>query len=469
MHLGTGTTVKTANSSRIGGSRGQVLLFALGLACSLNACDEGDITPPGSEAQPLTYYDDVLPILERSCFGCHVDSGIGPFALDDYATARRKAGEIAAAVEERRMPPYLVTNDGSCGDFSTPSLTTEEIQTIVGWVEAGAEEGTERDPVLPGIDHLSGALTLRTPEFVPTPGGTLLDEHDDYRCFLLDAPEDVKFITGYNIVPGDPKIVHHVVVSIIDPEATVDLPNDESSTNQEVIDALDARDPDVLGWRCFGLAGEGVDVSSIPTVWAPGQGVVHYPDHAGIPITPNHKFVVQVHYNLEDPATLGSMDSTTLELELKDAEEVENIGIYLPKDPFLNSILSGEEPYTLMPARESEPFTWNTTFADLGLDGVPAFKLWGVFPHMHELGHRYTVELDTGAGSKQCLTEVNEWDFHWQHLYFSKQPMVLTPDASVKVTCDYDTRKRSEPILPGWGTQNEMCFLGLFVTVPNAP
>ncbi len=468
MNLGKGTLASSAKSSRIVGSTLGVSLFALALACSLTACndDDGDPEKQGTEVQTLTYYDDVLPVFERSCFGCHVDAGIGPFALDDYETARRNAGAIAAAVEERRMPPYLVTNDGTCGDFTSPSLSTEEIATITGWVEAGAAAGTKRDAVLPGIDHLSGALTLHTPEFVPAPGGTALDEHDDYRCFLLDAPDEVKFITGYNVVPGDPKIVHHVVVSVIDPEAPGRLPNNETATNQEVIDALDAQDPDVLGWKCFGLAGQGVDVSSIPTVWAPGQGVVHYPDNAGIPITPKHKLVVQVHYNLIDPDTHGSMDSTTLELELKDADEVENVGIYLPADPFLDSILSGEDPHVLQPGRASEPFTWNATFADLGLKGVPGFKLWGVFPHMHELGHRYTVELDTGSGSKKCMTEVNQWDFHWQHLYFSTQPEVLTPEASVKVTCDYDTRGRTEPILPGWGTQNEMCFLGLFVTVP---
>jgi hypothetical protein len=469
MQLAAGKVAESTHSSRIVRSGIKVSLLALGLACSLSACseDDGDPAQPASEAQPLTYYEDVLPVFERSCLGCHVADGIGPFPLDDYATARQHAGEIAAAVEERRMPPYLVTNDGTCGEFSTPSLSTEEIQTITGWATAGALAGTQRDAVLPGIDHLSGAVTLHTPEFTPTRGGTALDKNDDYRCFLLDAPEDVKVITGYNVVPGDPKIVHHVVVSVIDPEATGHSHDGEPMPNREVIAALDAQDPDVIGWKCFGLAGEGVEVSAIPTVWAPGQGVVHYPDQAGIPVTPNNKLVVQVHYNLEDPETLGSMDSTTLELELKDVAEVENIGIYLPSDPFLDSILRGEEPYVLMPGLASEPFSWSATFGDLGLAGLPGFKLWGVFPHMHELGHRYSVELDTGSGSKKCMTEVNQWDFHWQHLYFSSQPQVLTPDASVHVTCDYDTRGRSEPILPGWGTQNEMCFLGLFVTVPN--
>lgn len=475
MNQGAGTVAKGAarvkNVSRKLTPRMGVTLAALALSGSLAACgsSDDDAAPgTGQETQALTYYGDVLPIFEANCLGCHVAQGIGPFVLDDYASARKHAHEIAEAVESRIMPPYLVTNDGSCGDFTSPALTAKEISTITGWANGGALEGTQRDVVEPGIDHLSGAVSLHTPQFTPTPGGTALDAHDDYRCFLMDTPDAVRFISGYNIVPGNPKIVHHVVLSIIDPEAPAHLQDGTEVTNREAIEALDAQDPDVTGWRCYGLAGEGVNVGAIPTVWAPGQGVIHYPDNAGMPVTPNQKFVVQVHYNLADPDSIGEMDSTTLELEMKDPADVENVAIYLPNDPFLSSILAGEEPYTLAPGRESEPFSWQASFADLGLEGVPQFKLWGVFPHMHELGHRYSIKLDTGSGDDQCLAQVNQWDFHWQHLYFSQEPKVLTPSASVNVTCDYDTRSRTDPILPGWGTQNEMCFLGLFVTVPNS-
>jgi len=31
------------------------------------------------------------------------------------------------------------------------------------------------------------------------------------------------------------------------------------------------------------------------------------------------------------------------------------------------------------------------------------------------------------------------------------------------VTSVYDTSRETEPILPGWGTDNEMCLLGMYV------
>jgi hypothetical protein len=35
------------------------------------------------------------------------------------------------------------------------------------------------------------------------------------------------------------------------------------------------------------------------------------------------------------------------------------------------------------------------------------------------------------------------------------------------VTCDYDTASAQAPVLPGWGTGNEMCLTTLFLTVPK--
>ena len=45
-----------------------------------------------------------------------------------------------------------------------------------------------------------------------------------------------------------------------------------------------ARRPIASGWPCFGAAGDGVDVSGVPVTWAPGQGVVNYPNGMGVPV-----------------------------------------------------------------------------------------------------------------------------------------------------------------------------------------
>jgi hypothetical protein len=90
---------------------------------------------------------------------------------------------------------------------------------------------------------------------------------------------------------------------------------------------------------------------------------------------------------------------------------------------------------------------------------------------MHQTGHRYTFEVlhpeAKGGPHAECKAQVNQWDFHWQHLCFYERPEVLTPEDSVRITCDYDTTSKTCPVSPGWGTQNEMCFAGVFVTVPN--
>lgn len=56
--------------------------------------------------------------------------------------------------------------------------------------------------------------------------------------------------------------------------------------------------------------------------------------------------------------------------------------------------------------------------------------------------------------------------FGGQLYYFYAEPLPLTPKSTLRITCDYDTQSAKTPVLPGWGTQNEMCLAGLFV-VPN--
>ena len=92
----------------------------------------------------------------------------------------------------------------------------------------------------------------------PTGVGT-----DDYRCFLLDPKldEDV-WLTGSHVLPGNPSVVHHVILFRVDPEQVAEA---ERRT----------REPPDEGWTCFGgtgLAGEfaNVDDANWLAAWAPG-------------------------------------------------------------------------------------------------------------------------------------------------------------------------------------------------------
>ena len=53
-----------------------------------------------------TYSKDVAPILQKNCQECHRKGQVGPFALETYEQARKRAEDIAAVVEDRTMPPW---------------------------------------------------------------------------------------------------------------------------------------------------------------------------------------------------------------------------------------------------------------------------------------------------------------------------------------------------------------------------
>jgi hypothetical protein len=430
------------------------------MAMTATACNGGLDQPE------VTYWQDVAPILFENCVNCHQPGGIGPFGLDNYDEAQAWSAAVIQAVEARTMPPWLVTSDGSCGEFHDSKwLADEDIETIANWIAAGTSEGTPRADLRvpaasqPGIELDDGSaeiMAVNTPVYVPEPDGTSYAKYDDYRCFLLDgAIEAPRFITGYELAPGNHAMVHHAILMVVDP----DRPVAGGATNMDVMRALDDASPDRLGWSCHGLAGEGVAVDSVPVTWAPGMGPVRYPAKTGVRLPAGRVFVVQMHYNLVDEAVRGQSDSTLIRLRVTD--QVEREGMFALPDLLVDS---GD---MLEPGLESRPYTWELDLAGpLTALGVDRMDVYGVFPHMHELGRRFRMEFVDKAGEAQCAAEITDWSFGWQLFYFYEQPIEITRDTRMRVTCDYDTRGRTEPTMPGLGTQNEMCMGGLYLVFP---
>lgn len=405
-----------------------------------------------------TYWQDVAPIYFERCVGCHQEGGIGPFRLDTYASAKLHADSAAQATADRVMPPWLVTDDGTCGEFQgSPVLPDEAIATIGKWVADGALEGDPRDDLrVPEVPHLATGVDISTPDFFPEIVGGPLAESDEYRCFLVDPQlESDVFITAHDVLPGNPALVHHVLVMPVDP--TLDV---GGRTNLEVIQALDNESPDRDGWPCYSAAGEGVAITGFPVSWAPGQGVVEMPAGTGMRVRQGELLVIQMHYNLADEDTHGQSDQTTVRLRM--ADEVEREGFVLLSDLFLRT-LANPEPDTIEPRNPAATVTWDLPVRDLlGRIDFERVDLYGGFPHMHQLGTKQRVELVSDTGTT-CISDVARWDFHWQLFYFFRAPVTLDPSMTLRVTCEYDTRDRSEPVRPGWGTDNEMCLFGMYV------
>src|ERR1041384_1389824 len=110
----------------------------------VEACGE---TAPVALARTPTWSDDVAPLVAENCASCHVDHGIAPFPLTDYADAAQWAEAMAEDVKIRKMPPFPPRNCADCNTFRDARwLSSEQIATIVAWADAGAPEGTEGTP-----------------------------------------------------------------------------------------------------------------------------------------------------------------------------------------------------------------------------------------------------------------------------------------------------------------------------------
>jgi len=435
------------------------LIFAttsFAVACSEDATN----VSPRETASAPTYYQDVLPIFDAKCVQCHQEGGIAPFSLHDYDEARPRADQIAAYTADRIMPPYLLETGGECGSFDESiALTNEQISLIGEWTRGGALEGTPVDTAIPPVPTLEDGHDISIPEFVPQIDGGPLALFDEYRCFAVPTNlSERAFVTGYDVLPGNRQIVHHVLAFIVDPNA---MSEDGSMTNQQVMDGLHAQSPDRNGWPCFNMAGDNVAVESAPVTWAPGQGVVEYPGGMGVALEPDRIMVMQIHYNMADAAP--APDQTTLRLKLSPTTERQ--GVFLMGDDLLRTLY---QPPTnaLPPGQDSVKFTWETSGAEIGLPPGISLDVLALFPHMHGRGHKYTFEYSPDGGDYQCQGRVNAWDFNWQRIYDYATPLPFTADSKFRVTCDYDTSKDAAPVLPGWGTRNEMCFVMLMAALP---
>lgn len=416
---------------------------------------------PSPSGPTPTYFQDVLPIYAKRCLGCHQEGGAGAFRLDRYEDAKSFAGPSAHAVESRSMPPWLVRDDESCGSYrDSQALSQAEITTIVRWAKEGAPKGEERVVKRPAIKSLKDFVELSAPTYVPKSKGGELTKTDEYRCFLLKNPslDKRRFITGYEVLPGNAGLVHHAVLfSVPGNGTTVD-----GVKNAKRLKEMDDRSPDEAGWPCYSMVGEGVNPVDLPVVWAPGQGAVEYPQGSGSIVDPQDLLVLQVHYNLADPALVGQSDRSRLRLRL--AERVERQSIGLGWDDLLET-LAGPSPTVIPPGESAFVFETDRSFEEFGFGDLEYVDIQGFMPHMHGVGQSQRLELLLD-GETRCLSDVPRWDFDWQLAYFFKEPLRLLPGQSLRNRCVFNTQSRGEATIPGWGTRNEMCLATLYVLMP---
>ena len=102
------------------------------------------ITASATIASTVTYYRDVLPILQNHCQTCHRPGQMAPISFLTYKETRPWAEAMKHVVLSQKMPPWFGgTEYVPVADHS--KLKLNEIDTIVRWVDEGAPAGNPKD------------------------------------------------------------------------------------------------------------------------------------------------------------------------------------------------------------------------------------------------------------------------------------------------------------------------------------
>lgn len=390
-----------------------------------------------ASAQP-TFAKDVSRIFADKCQLCHQPNNIAPFSLLTYEDAQTWAPDIKRVITERVMPPWKpVEGHGEFRD--SYALSDADRETIVRWVDAGAPMGDPAD--LPEVKTRTSEWALGDPDMVVgmSESFTPARGKDVYRCFVVSNPMDkTMYVTASDVIPGNRKIVHHVILFI-----------DEYNQSPK----LDAAE-DGPGYTCFGGPGFDLTLNSMLSGWAPGTLPKHLTDGLAIAVPKGARLVMQVHYF----PTVVAEDTTKIGLYFskEDPEKLKFVR-YLPVVNDRFRIPAGADNYDV-----------NANFVVFpGLDA----KAVQVFPHMHLLGRKISVDVDIPGKPAAPLMLINDWDFNWQGFYNYKDSVDLPAGSTIRLKCTFDNsannpRNPNNPLkVVGWGegTQDEMCvaFLGI--------
>jgi peroxiredoxin len=411
----------------------------------------------------VTFHRDIAPILQNRCQECHRPGQVGPFSLVTYKQAVNWADDIKGYTHDRKMPPWKPT--GGPGYKNSRSMPDAEIATLAKWVDAGCPEGKAKDALPPKTfseewNLGKPDLVLEVPEdfHVGPSGGDL------FRCFVFPTKlgED-KYIVGYEVRPGNPRVVHHTL-------------NFFNTTGQgremEAKERAKKRSPDLAdygpGYSAAMSVGFIPDPARAPAGvppagslggYAPGQLGTRTPDGTGFLLPKGSDIILQVHYH-----RTGKPETDRTKLGLYFARK--------PVDrPFQTISVGGMAPWTVIPAGRPDYLASGSVWL------MSDCTLHSVLPHMHLIGKSIKVTATPPGGTTTTLVDIPAWDYNWQETYWFQNPMPVKAGTRLEVSAVFDNSSRNpnNPFSPpntiffGEQTTSEMLygFVGVSSTEPG--
>jgi hypothetical protein len=395
------------------------------------------IAAPATAAESLsgpTFARDVAPILQAKCQECHQPNSIAPMSLISYEETRPWARSIKTRVAARQMPPWHIDRSVGVQKFKNDmSLSDEQIDTIVRWVDAGAPQGDPKDmppprPLVTDNEWKAVRDGFGAPDIVvKSDPYTMAAQHQDvwWRAMSdipLTEPRWAKLVEIRPSTLKGRKIVHHAIAYLV-------LNNDPDAVNTGTASGRrDATGPDDLVERRPQLM-----------EWAIGKGYDQFREGTGKLLLPGEKIAWDEHLH-----AVGE--------EITDSVE---IGIWLyPKgqEPKKRSYLVG---FTGLRNRNLLDIPPNSVAHTEGFTVLKENTLITNFqPHFHLRGKAMQVEAILPDGASQIISYVGNFNFNWMtnYIYADDAVPAFPKGTIIHVSAWYDNTKanRNNPDPDQW-------------------
>ncbi len=358
-----------------------------------------------ANAEDVTFYTHIAPIVYHSCAPCHRPGEAGPFSLLTYEDVRKHATQIVAVTKRRYMPPWLP--EAGHGDFQDEQrLSDAQIRAIAVWVEEGARAGSPADaPLAP---NFTPGWQLGTPDLViqaPHPYALRADGPDEYWNFVLPLElTGTRWVKAIEIRPGNARAVHH---------ANILIDRSHSARMEEKAPGAGFPGMDLT------IEADTFDPDSHFLFWKPGGIPWEEPDGMAWRADLSTDLVLNVHMQ---PTGKPEMVQPSVGLYFTD-----QAGTKLPMLVQLEHDGALDIPAGARDFQVSDDFT------------VPIdMDLLAVYPHAHYLGHLLEGYATLPDGSRKWLIRIPDWDVNWQAVYRYRAPVFLPTGSVVSMRFHYD-------------------------------
>lgn len=371
-----------------------------------------DHEPSTAAVAGITYHNRISRIVQQNCLECHRTGGVGPFALDSYADVVAHAPMIRDVVGRGAMPPWFAakTEGGHESIWANDrSLTDADRNDLTAWMKGNHSEGDLSDAPLPR--KFADEWTLGRPDYIlqiPKPIAIKATGTMPYQFVKTETTLDEdKWVQGYEILPTDRSVVHHVLVNV----------------HEKGAGRVRDREEGIGGyWAAY----------------VPGNAGQMYPDGFAKKLPAGATVSFQIHYT---PSGVATQEQLKMGLIFAKSEPKYVVTTIPLADPDLNI-----PPHA---ANHVETIT----------RPVPVdINVMAYMAHMHVRGKSFNFELTMPDGKTETLLDIPRYDFNWQLRYDYLEPKVIPKGSRVKVTAVFDNSE-DNPANPDptktvhWGQQ----------------